>query len=115
MESLDNDFRVVFEIDEKVLILLDSFELPVRTCEYKVEVEFCVRCELDFDILTDTVKINHHDFDSDCLHVFKSLNLIGFLLHADHKVVLLVVDNRTAVGNEGVLKFFGSLLFFFIV
>lgn len=100
MESLDDDIGVVFEIDKKVLVLLDSFELPVRAGENKVEVEFGVGSKLNFDVFADAMEIHNYDLDSYFFHVFEGLDLVGFLLHADHKIMFLVVDNGAAVSNE---------------
>ena len=112
METLDDDFRVLFEVDKEVLIFLDSLELPVRAAEQEVEVELGIAGELDFETFTYSMKLDDHDLDSDFLKVFESLYLIRFFLHAYDKIVLFIVDNLSTISNERIFGLLNSLLFF---
>jgi hypothetical protein len=111
VKSLDNDIRVVFEVDEKILILLDSFKLPVGAVEQEVEIKLSIAGELNFDIFAYTMKCVDKDFDSDFFHVFEGLDLVRFLLHTDDKIVFLIVENRPSISDKRVFELFISLLF----
>jgi hypothetical protein len=111
VKSLDNDIGVVFEVNEKILVLLDSFELPVGAVEQEVEIKLSIAGELNFDIFTYTMKCVDKDFNSDFFHVFKGLDLVGFLLHPDDKIMFLIVENRASISDERVFELLISFLF----
>lgn len=86
------NLRILFEVDEHVLILFDSFELPVWAVEDEVEVQLTVTCKLDLNVLACAVQLSHYYFDIQFLSILKCLYLIGCLLHPYYEIVLLVVD-----------------------
>ncbi len=56
------------------------------------------------------MKCVDHDFDSDFLQVFEGLDLVGFFLHPDDKIVFLIIENGPSIGDERIFKLFIPLL-----
>lgn len=104
MEGPDNHIRILLEINEHVLIFLDSLKLPIRAGKHEVKIELSVGCELDFEVFADTMQLNDKNLDSEFLQVLEGLDLVRFLLHSDDEVVLLVVHQLAAFVEERVLK-----------
>lgn len=64
LEVFEYELRVLSELDEKVLVGFDAFELPIVTLKEEVKVHFSVAGQLDLDSFGEPVVVLHHDLHS---------------------------------------------------
>lgn len=61
LKVFDNEVRVLPKLDAKVLIGLDPLELPVGTLKYEIEVDLCVTCQFNLEVLGNPMLVLDKD------------------------------------------------------
>lgn len=91
-EVFEDEVGVFPELDEKILVGLDSFELPVVALEDEVEVHFGVAGEFYLQSFGEAVLVLDHDLDPQQLRFLQDLGSFWFFLDANGEGVFAVVD-----------------------
>lgn len=102
LQIFDDEIGVLPKLDEKILVGLDAFELPIVALEEKVEVYFSVAGELYLDIFGKLVLVLDHHLHPQHLRLLQCLNRLWLLLDLYDETVLVAVYHLAPLADRWV-------------